>query len=369
MVLVAAGGTGGHIFPGLAVADAVRRSEPDARVVFMGTNRGLEGRLVPERGYPLRIVAMRPLTRKLGIAPVLAVLSFFRATFQARRILRRDRVDVVVGMGGYASLPAVAAAGLRGIPSIVHESGAVPGLANKVAARFTRNVAVAFEDASRSLPRPARVIGMPLDPGLASVDRPALRSSARRELKLPEEGRVVLIVGGSLGAKRLNELGVSLAARWRDSERIRVLLKAGSDHLPEVERSLRELGASEVVRSVAFIERMDHAYAAADVAVCRAGAGTVAELAAAGLPAVLIPYPHAPDDHQTKNGGPLARAGGAVIVPDAQAVGERIGPLIEEMLDQPGKLEVMSKAARGLARPGAAEDLAAWALELAGTRR
>lgn len=370
-VVIAAGGTGGHIFPGLALADAIRRREPDARIAFVGTSRGLERTLIPARGYPLHLVDMRPLARKVGLAPVLAVLSLVRASFQARRILRREGAAVAVGMGGYASLPLIAGARLAGVSALVHESGAVPGLANRVAARLTPNVALSFQATAAGFsPRlHPRVTGMPLPPALANVDRGALRAEARRELELPEDVGVVLVLGGSLGARRLNEVGIGLAGRWRERGDVRILLKAGREHLDGVRAELDRMDAGRAVRAMAFLDRMDLAYAAADLAICRAGAGTVAELPAAGLPAILVPYPHAPGDHQTKNAAALVRAGAAVLVPDAQATAERIGPVAESLLADPERLERMGAAARTLARPRAAEDLADWTLELAGGGR
>jgi UDP-N-acetylglucosamine--N-acetylmuramyl-(pentapeptide) pyrophosphoryl-undecaprenol N-acetylglucosamine transferase len=366
-VVIAAGGTGGHIFPGLALADAIRELDPSAGITFVGTSRGLEGKLIPERGYPLRLVAMRPLERSFGVAPVLAVFSALRATIQARRVLADAAASVAVGMGGYASLPVIAAAWLRRIPRLVHESGAVAGLANRVAARLTRHVALAFEEAAPGIPartRP-RVVGMPLARQMASFDLRALRTEARAVFDLPDEATAVLVLGGSLGALRLNEVGVALAERWRGRSDLRIILKAGRSHLERTREELSRRGAADLVRTEGFLERMDLAYAAADVAVCRAGAGTVAELAAAGLPAVLVPYPHAPGDHQTKNAGPLVRAGAAILVPDAEATADRIGPIVEELAADPERRMRMSDAARERARPDAARELASWVLELA----
>jgi UDP-N-acetylglucosamine--N-acetylmuramyl-(pentapeptide) pyrophosphoryl-undecaprenol N-acetylglucosamine transferase len=369
-VVIAAGGTGGHIFPGLALADEIARRSPEARICFVGTPRGLEGSLIPERGYPLRLVDMRPLPRSFGLGPVRAGWSLLRATVQAGRILRREGATVAVGMGGYASLPVVAAAWLRRIPRLVHESGAVPGLANRVAARLTPNLALSFRDAGPSFPprvrRRARVTGMPMDPAVARLDRQALRADARKALDLPESVTAVLVLGGSLGAMRLNQVGVGLAGRWKDRTDVRLVIKAGKEHADRVTAELDRMGATGVATAMAFLERMDHAYAAADVAVCRAGAGTVAELAAAGLPAVLVPYPHATGDHQTRNAGPLVRAGAAVAVPDADATAERIGPILEELAADPARRSSMSDAARSLGRPDAAEQLAAWVLDLSG---
>jgi UDP-N-acetylglucosamine--N-acetylmuramyl-(pentapeptide) pyrophosphoryl-undecaprenol N-acetylglucosamine transferase len=207
---------------------------------------------------------------------------------------------------------------------------------------------------------------MPLDPAIARLDRAALREAARASFDLPPGRATLLVVGGSQGAARLNVAAVGLAGRWRDRQDVCVVLKTGRDHVEEVERRVAEAGGSAMTRVVGFIDRMDLAYAAADLALCRAGAGTVAEMAAAGLPSVLVPYPFATGDHQTLNAQELARAGAAVVVPDGEASAERLAPLIEELLFDPERLDQMSKAARGLARPAAAAVLAAWTLQLAG---
>lgn len=367
-ILIAAGGTGGHIFPGIALADALKRVEPDARVSFIGTERGLEKSLIPDAGYPLHLISMRPLARKVGLEAARALASVAGAVGQARRIIRDQGADVVAGMGGYPSLPTIAAARWAGVPSVIHESGAVAGLANKTAARFTNNIALSFPEALADFPtrkRP-RVTGMPLSDEIARLDRSALRDEARKSFDLPEDCVALLVMGGSLGALTLNRVAIGLAKRWMGRDDVRIVLKTGRDHLDATVAELAASGASEVVRPVSFLERMDLAYAAADVALTRAGAGTVAELPAAGLPAVVVPYPHAPRDHQTRNAMPLARIGAAFIVPNAEATPERIGPLIESLVEDRGRLDEMSERARTLARPRAAEDLARWVLELAG---
>ena len=370
-VVIGAGGTGGHIFPGLALADAVRRADPGATVDFVGTRRGLEGRLIPEAGYPLHMIDVLPLQRKLGVEPLLAGPALVRATWQARRLLRSLGASVAVGMGGYPSLPVIVAASTARLPSLLHESGAIPGLANKIAGRLTRNIALSFDEAAESFARPTKTTGMPLSPALAGMDRAALRAEARASYGLTGDRVAILVMGGSLGALRLNELALGLAERWKDRTDLRIILKAGREHMESTQEKLAQMGAEHLVDAMAFLDRMELAYAAADVAITRAGAGTVAELPAAGLPGVLIPYPHAPGDHQTLNAQPLVRAGAAYVVADAEARPDRVGPLIEELIADRARLARMGESARGLAKPRAADDLAAWVLELAagGTKR
>lgn len=368
-VVIGAGGTGGHIFPGLALADAIKRADAGASVDFVGTRRGLEGRLIPEGGYPLHMIDVLPLQRKLGVEPLLAGPALVRATWQARRLLRSLGADVAVGMGGYPSLPVMGAAAALRLPSLLHESGAIPGLANKIAGRLTKNIALSFDEAAASFSRPARTVGMPLSPALAHMDRDALRAEARAAYGLTDDRVAVLVMGGSLGALSLNELALGLGARWTARDDVRIILKAGRGHLEQTQKKLAEAGAEHVVHAMEFLDRMELAYAAADVAITRAGAGTVAELPAAGLPAILIPYPHAPGDHQTLNAQPLVAAGAGYVVADHEATPERVGPLLEELIEDRPRLAAMGASARGLARPDAADDLAAWVLELAEKRK
>jgi UDP-N-acetylglucosamine--N-acetylmuramyl-(pentapeptide) pyrophosphoryl-undecaprenol N-acetylglucosamine transferase len=364
-ILIAAGGTGGHIFPGLALAAAVRRQEPSVTVAFVGTPRGLEGRIIPDAGYQLHLLDMVPFA---GARRALVPAAFARATWQARRLLRREGAAVAVGMGGYASIPLVAGARLAGVPSLVHESGAIPGRANLLAARFTHNVAVAFERAASSFPGPTRVVGMPLSAEIEHFDRAALRPSARTAFDLPDDAEVLLVIGGSQGATTLNRAAVGLASRWRDLPRRRILLKTGAADLAGIQADLQAAGAAHVVRAVSFFERMDHAYAAADLALTRAGAGTVAELGATGLPAVLVPYPYAPHDHQAVNASVLVDVGAALMVRNPEATAERVGPLLDELFDDGDRRAAMASAGRSVARPQAADELASWVLEVAGVR-
>ena len=361
--VIAAGGTGGHIFPGLALADALRRARPDIGITFVGTKRGLEKTLIPEAGYALEFVDMVPFSgRTKYILPV----ALARAAWQSRHLLKSKRAAVAVGMGGYASIPLIVGARMSGVPSLIHESGAVAGRANRVASLLTPNVALAFDDAAAQFRRPTRTVGMPLNPQIAGFDRRAMRSEARAGFDVDQGVTMVLVSGGSQGSARLNAAAVGLATRWRERTDVRIVLKAGRDHTEAVRRELDATGGGAVTSLVSFFERMDHAYAAADVMLSRAGAGTVAELAVVGLPSVLVPYPYAPDDHQAVNAAVLVNAGAAQMVRDAEATADRIGPIIEELMEHPEKLRQMGAASGKVARPRAAEDLAAWVLELAG---
>lgn len=368
-VVVAATGTGGHLSPALAVAGELQGR--GARVLFVGTPRGMEGRMVPESGYALRMIDVLPLSRSLGARLPLVPLALVRAVGQARRILREERASAALAMGGAVTLPVAAAARLARVPAVLHEQNSVPGIANRLAAHLVRDVGVAFEDAVSAFPRGtrARVVGMPVAERVASLDREAARPGARDAFGLAPDRPTLLVFGGSQGAATLNRAAVGLAGRWRDRDDRQMLVAAGRAHAPSVAPALERAAGRLLVRCVPFIDRMDLAYAAADLAVCRAGAGTVAELAAAGLPAVLVPYPYARGGHQDGNARALGRLGAAVVVPDAEANAERLGPEVDGLLGSPPALAGMGEAARRFARPRAAADIAGWVLEEARGRR
>ncbi|GCD34780.1 UDP-N-acetylglucosamine--N-acetylmuramyl-(pentapeptide) pyrophosphoryl-undecaprenol N-acetylglucosamine transferase [Streptomyces chrestomyceticus JCM 4735] len=367
-VVIGAGGTGGHIYPGLALADALRRAVPDAVVSFVGTERGLETRLIPQAGYRLHTVDMIPFDPSLGAKRYLLPAALLKSGAQCRSILRQQEAQVAVGMGGYPSAPVIVGARLAGLPSLVHESNAVPGRANKFAARLTPHIALAFDRSRAHLTggERAETVGMPLVGPLANLDRTALRERARRELGVPAGTRLLLVNGGSLGAARLTEAAVGLAARHRTRTDLRLLIKTGPAALDGTRERLVATGGAAVAEAVPYLDRMDLAYAAADLVVCRAGSATVAELATIGMPAVLVPYPHAPGDHQTHNARVLSDAGAAVLLPDAETTAERLDALVTPLLDDPARLAAMGQAADPGTHARAADLLAAKVLRLAG---
>jgi UDP-N-acetylglucosamine--N-acetylmuramyl-(pentapeptide) pyrophosphoryl-undecaprenol N-acetylglucosamine transferase len=366
-VVIGAGGTGGHIYPGLATADAIRAARPDSQIVFVGTKRGLEGRLIPQAGYELVTVDMLPLNTNLRWRLAFFPFSIVRSTVQTLRTLRERKADVVLGMGGYPSVPAVLAAWLARVPRIIHESNATPGLANRFVSRFAPNIALAFREGGRNLPRhrDTRLVGMPISESLAAFDRDALREEARAHFNLKDGERMVLVSGGSLGAVRLSRAAADLAGRWRDRTDIRLVIKAGRDQLPAIEQQLTSNGGHAVATAVAYLDRMDLAYAAADITVCRAGSGTVAELSHVGLPAVLVPYPSAAHDHQSFNAQALVDVGAAVMIPDSDVTADRLEQVLTPILADPARLAAMAAAAHQTVHATAARDLARWALELA----
>lgn len=363
-VVIAAGGTGGHIYPGLALAEAVAAARPDAAIQFVGTPKGLEGELVPKAGHPLHLYDMVQFAGQ-GWRKAAVPLALLRASLQARSILRRASADVAVSMGGYSGIPLIIGAKLAGVPSLIHEPGAVPGKANLLAARFADHLATSFPQ-TRFDGVELRHVGYPLRGAILDFDRHAIRAEARAAYGLSDDVHMVLVTGGSQGARSLNTLALGLARRWSDRKDVRIVLKAGARNHEQVEADLAGNPGAHLVDLVRYIDRMDHAYAAADMGVCRAGAGTVAELALVELPSVLVPFPHDEHDEQFHNAQPLVESGGALLVRDHEATADVVGPMLEERLADRASLEAMAKGMKASARPRAAADLAAWALELAG---
>ena len=358
-VVVAGGGTAGHIEPALALADAVRRLDPGAEVTALGTARGLETTLVPARGYPLELVPPVPLPRKPSAELLRLPVRVRGAVRRTRQVLDAVGADVVVGFGGYVALPAYLAARGR-VPIVVHEANARAGLANKVGARFAARVAAAVPGSG--LPR-AQVLGIPLRRAITTLDRAALRASAREHFGLHPDAPTLLVTGGSQGARSLNE-AVSGAAAELAAAGIGVLHAHGPRNTVEV---LEQRGAARYV-AVPYLDRMDLAYAAADLVLCRAGAMTVAELSAVGLPAVFVPLPHG-NGEQALNARPVVTAGGAVLVDDAELTPSRVVAEVVPILTDAARLATMSGAARVAGHPDADERLARIVLDVAAGRR
>lgn len=362
-VLLAGGGTAGHTSPLLATADALRRADPGIEVTALGTPRGLETRVVPEAGYPLELIPPVPLPRRPG-ADLARVPTRLRAAVQgALGVVDRVRPDVVVGFGGYVSVPAYLAARRRGIPLVVHEGNALPGIGNRLGARLTRHVATSFPDTPL---RHAQYLGLPIRRMISTLDRPALRDEARAAFGLAPDLPTLLVTGGSQGARRLNQ-SVSAAAAALAAAGVQVLHVVGPSGEVTPEATQRTPGAPAYV-VVPYVDRMHLAYAAADLAVCRAGANTVTEVAAVGLPAVFVPLPIG-NGEQALNARPVVDAGGALLVADDAFTREWVEASVPDLATDPGRLATMSAAASGLIPRDADDALARMVLAAAAPRR
>lgn len=357
-VAVMAGGTGGHVFPALAVADALRGQ--GMQVFWIGTRRGMESRLVPEHGFEMEWVHIQGLRGK-GLAQRLAgPFRLLAALSQARTILRRRNPGVVLGMGGFASGPGGLAARALGLPLVIHEQNSVPGMTNQWLARISTRV---FEAFPGSFPKARHAVaaGNPVRAAIAGLPVPAERLAGR-------SGRSrLLVVGGSLGAKALNETVPAALALVPEPDRPLVRHQSGEKTL-EIARSAYA-AASVEAEVTPFIRDMAEAYAWADLVVCRAGALTVSELAAAGVPSILVPYPHAVDDHQVGNARYLADAGAALLVIQRDLTPGWLAARLGELLPDRARLLAMGELARGLAHPDAVERIASACWEVVRTGR
>lgn len=353
-VLIMAGGTGGHVFPALAVAERLR--ERGVPVVWMGTRRGLEATLVPRAGIPMEWIGVAGLRGK-GIRRLLEMpLMLGRALWEAKTILRRLRPRVVLGMGGFASGPGGMVARGLGIPLVVHEQNAVAGLTNRWLARIANRVLEAFP-ATFPAARRAATVGNPVRERIAALPPPRQRFAGR-------DGRPrLLVVGGSQGALALNRLVPRSLALLGDDEHPEVWHQAGGQLHEAATTAYRDAGVT--ARLTPFIEDMAEAYGWADLVLCRAGALTIAELAATGVGSILIPFPFAVDDHQTANARFLERGGAALICQQAQLTAERLAATLRELLGDRARLLRMAEAARGMAKLEAAEQVAVACLEQA----
>lgn len=349
--LVTGGGTGGHVQPALAVAEElVRRGHPRHDVHFIGSERGLEAHAVPAAGFEIDLLPGRGLKRSLRPSALLdnvgAVVGAVRAFGRAFRAVGRLRPRVVLGVGGYASLPCIAAARLRRVPAVVHEQNAAPGLANRWGVRLGAHAAVSLPGTPL---RHAVVTGNPVRGSLTAVAR------------APVSPPLVVIVGGSLGAGRLNDAALGLYERWRHRRDVAIHHVAGPRNLGGVSDRLRTLRRPDDTLGytlVGYEDHMERCYADASVFVCRAGAVTVAELAATGTPSILVPLPGAPDDHQTRNAESLVDAGAGLLVRDDDLDATRLGVALDRLLADPAALAAMSAAAKTVARPDAAARVA-----------
>jgi UDP-N-acetylglucosamine--N-acetylmuramyl-(pentapeptide) pyrophosphoryl-undecaprenol N-acetylglucosamine transferase len=346
VVLIAAGGTGGHVFPALAVAERLR--ELGHRVSWLGVHQGLESRVVPENGFPITYVSISGVRGKGLVSWLFAPIKLLVAVWQSLRAIRATKTDVVLGMGGFVAGPAGIAGWIARRPLLIHEQNAVPGLTNRVLSRFAQEVMEAFPG---SFAHAVNVhhTGNPVRASMVDLPPPEERLSQRAGALR------VLVLGGSQGARVLNEVMPAALAALAKEEKIEVRHQAGARLLEQARSHYKQAGLH--VEPVPFLEDMAEAYTWADLVLCRAGAMTVAELAAVGTASILVPFPYAVDDHQTVNAHYLADAGAAVLVEEREFTVPRLARLLDEFCGARERLVSMAKAARRLAMPGATDSV------------
>ena len=348
-IVLAGGGSAGHTSPLIATADALRRIDPTIEIIALGTERGLETRVVPEAGYRLELIPPVPLPRKPTPALFAVPGKLLSSVNAAHKILGEAKADVLVGFGGYVSTPAYVAAWRRKTPIVVHEGNAVPGIANKFAARYcTHNVITSFP--GTELPH-AQYVGLPIRRAISTMDRAGLRAEAKQFFGLDPDAPTVFVTGGSQGAQRLNEAFASAAADLQAAG-VQVLHAIGPKNTLDVPRT----GNLPYV-VVSYVDRMDLAYAAADLVVCRAGSNTVTEVSGVGLPAIYVPLPHG-NGEQKLNAKPVVEAGGGLLVDNATVTADWVRATVPQLLHDRQRLTAMSTAAQGVIRTDADDRLA-----------
>jgi len=353
--MILAGGTGGHVYPALAVARALQRESKE--VVWLGTHSGIESRVVPDAGIPIEWVAVSGLRGKGVLTLVLAPFKLFYALSQSLYIMCKHRPAAVLGMGGFVSGPGGVAAWLTRRPLVIHEQNAISGLTNRLLARLARVVLQAFPGSFNANIK-AETVGNPVRTDIASIDDPATRLAGR-------EGPIrLLILGGSLGALALNRIVPAALALLPEDSRPVVRHQTGQRTLDEARGAYEQHGITADLSP--YIEDMAEAYAWADLVICRAGALTVAELSAAGLPAIFVPFPSAVDDHQTANAQPMADAGAATVVQQSDLSDESLADLLRSWLGNREALLDRARKSRSLARPDALSRITAFCLQSAG---
>jgi UDP-N-acetylglucosamine--N-acetylmuramyl-(pentapeptide) pyrophosphoryl-undecaprenol N-acetylglucosamine transferase len=363
--LVSGGGTAGHIYPALTVAARIASDEHNA-VAFVGTPDGLEARMVPEAGFEFHGLPARGYDRAKPWTLVTSSLTILGSFFRALVLLWRYKPDVVIGFGGYVSLPLGAAAAFAGVPLVLHEQNSVPGLANRVLSRWAQTVCVTYPDSIGYLSCPERAIvtGNPVRADVPGADR----EGGRKAFKLRKQDVVLLVFGGSRGARHINNAMVSLYKRLSVVTDLRVLHVAGKAEAEEVRASLKEAAGGEEsrwYRVLDYVENMGDAIAASDLVVCRSGATTIAELTVLGRPALLVPYPYATGDHQTLNATSMVDAGAAWRVTDADLDKAIFGDELLRLLGDRTRRKAMSEASLSIGRPTAAVELVEAAMETA----
>ena len=352
-VLIAGGGTGGHLYPGIALARELQRRDPSTHVSFAGTAQGIEARVVPREGFALDLIRVAGLKGKSRVERAIGFGLLPIAALDTLRVIAKQRPDVVVGVGGFASGPVLALAALFGYPTMLLEQNALPGITNRLLARVVRAAAVNFEAALAYFPRTGFVAGNPVRPEFF----PAQNEEANDRYSRPRDAARVLIFGGSQGAHAINVAMVEAAARLAASGiRLAITHQTGERDLDLVRGSYERAGLP--ARVEAFIFEIDREMKAAEIVVCRAGATTLAELAASATPAILVPLPTATDDHQRKNADVVAGTGGAIVIDERELKGDRLSVVLQELVTDRERLARMSKAARAMARPDAAARIA-----------
>jgi len=356
--IITGGGTGGHVYPALAIARGLGERYPGAEMLYIGTKKGLEADIVPRSGLSFRAIHLSGLRRSLTPKNLLVLWRAGKGTLEARRIIKKFKPAAVVGTGGYVCGPVVIAAGSLRVPTLIHEQNALPGITNRILSVFAGQVATTFEDSVERFPRKAKVkvTGLPVRPEILTADR----DNAREKLGIPGHQKLVLSFGGSQGARSINMAMVGVIGRFKGSDSVRFIHVTGQAQydafLKECRRKNISL-AENNVQIVPYMHNMPEALAAADLVICRAGAATLAEITVRGLPSILVPYPYAAGNHQEYNARALVEKGAAEMILDDEVNEKLLVNKINSMLQNKEKLKLMSEASLSVGRPRALQDI------------
>lgn len=358
-ILFAGGGTGGHVYPAIAIADAVRRIVPDAIIEFAGTRAKIEWEAVPMAGYKIHPITISGFHRGQPLRNVSLPLKIGKSFLESRRLVTIFDPHVAVGTGGYVSGPVLFAANLAGVPTVVQEQNAYAGITNKLLGRVATHIHIAFVEAKDYLPASKCLFsGNPTRHELLEADR----EEGRRHYEMPDDAFAVVVLGGSLGSRAMNEAMAANIEALLSDDKVHVVWQTGKQYFEEMKSRVSD---HPRLRLLQYVDRMDLTYAAADLAVCRAGAITCSELMVTGTPSVLVPSPNVAEDHQTHNAKSMAGAGAAVVVPESE-MQERLLPVLKRLRHDPDQLRVMKESALKIARVDAAETIARDVLTVAG---
>jgi UDP-N-acetylglucosamine--N-acetylmuramyl-(pentapeptide) pyrophosphoryl-undecaprenol N-acetylglucosamine transferase len=356
-VLIAAGGTGGHIYPGIAIAKVISENEEDVQIKFVGTKKGMERIIVPKAGYHLETIRVKGFERKISMDTVRSLKELFMGMLDAKRLIENYNPDIVIGMGGYVCGPVLLLASRKKIPTMIHEQNAFPGATNKLLSRFVDKIAISFSEAKKYFGNENKVFlsGNPVRKEFFNSDR----KEAREKLGFGEDDFVVVSSGGSLGAASINNAMLKLIKEREKGDRLKVVHITGKANYEDFMDSLREagldIGLDKNVRILEYCDKMHEVYACADLVVSRAGAMSVAELAAGRIPSILVPYPYATDNHQGYNARSITDEGGGILILDSDLKHdpEILKNTIYSLIEDPEKLSDMGLAASKKAMPEA----------------
>jgi UDP-N-acetylglucosamine--N-acetylmuramyl-(pentapeptide) pyrophosphoryl-undecaprenol N-acetylglucosamine transferase len=342
-VLIAGGGTGGHINPGLAIAKYILQQDANAEITFVGTEKGLETKLVPREGFKLETITVRGFKRKLSVDTLVAVKELFQSFFEASKLIKRVKPDIVIGTGGYVCGPVLYMAAKKGIPTLIHESNAYPGVTNKILARYVNYVAISFKDSMRYFKNSKKIVhtGNPIRQQLLTLDRTTARSKMDMDTTKP----LIVVMGGSRGARKINETTAEMLNKYFKGQ-FNIIFSTGEAQFDEISKMVNiDNKYSACLKLVPYIFNVGEVYTASDLMVCRAGAITISELQVMGIPSILIPSPYVTANHQEYNARSLERDGGSVVILEKDLAAEIMFEKINSLVENKGILKKMSEGA------------------------